>query len=161
MKVNFKEEQKFGQWWLWLILGALLLLPVYGLYKQVILEESFGTKPTSNLALLFMFVVILLLFGLIWWMRLRTEIDQKGIRVTFSPLDRQNILWIDVQSAKVIDYGFVGGWGIRLWTKYGTVYNTQGKIGLAIILKNGKKFLIGTQKELELKNVIQQIDLLQ
>jgi len=161
MKVNFKEEQMFGQWWLWLILGALLLLPVYGLYKQVILEESFGTKPTSNLALLFMFVVILLLFGLIWWMRLRTEIDQKGIRVTFSPLDRQNILWIDVQSAKVIDYGFVGGWGIRLWTKYGTVYNTQGKIGLAIILKNGKKFLIGTQKELELKNVIQQIDLLQ
>jgi len=105
MKVNFKEEQMFGQWWLWLILGALLLLPVYGLYKQVILEESFGTKPTSNLALLFMFVVILLLFGLIWWMRLRTEIDQKGIRVTFSPLDRQNILWIDVQSAKVIDYG--------------------------------------------------------
>jgi len=161
MKVNFKEEQMFGQWWLWLILGALLLLPVYGLYKQVILEESFGTKPTSNLALLFMFVVILLLFGLIWWMRLRTEIDQKGIRVTFSPLDRQNILWIDVQSAKVIDYGFVGGWGIRLWTKYGTVYNTQGKIGLAIILKNGKKFLVGTQKELELKNVIQQIDLLQ
>ena len=54
--------------------------------------------------------------------------------------------------AKVdLDYGFIGGYGIRLWTKYGTVYNTSGKIGLAITLNNGDKFLIGTQKSDELK----------
>ena len=44
----------------------------------------------------------------------------------------------------------MGGWGIRLWTKYGTVFNIKGKKGLAIELYSGKKFLIGTQKEIEL-----------
>lgn len=53
-----------------------------------------------------------------------------------------------------MNYGFVGGWGVRLWTAFGTVYNVRGKMGLAIKLKDGTKFLIGTQKEMELKSVI-------
>lgn len=52
---------------------------------------------------------------------------------------------------KVINYGFVGGWGIRLWTKYGTVYNVSGNKGLFIKLKNGKTMVIGTQKSQELE----------
>ncbi len=39
--------------------------------------------------------------------------------------------------------------GIRVWTKYGTVYNAQGKIGLSIKLKSGKQFVIGTQKKVK------------
>jgi hypothetical protein len=58
---------------------------------------------------------------------------------------------------KVLNYGFVGGWGVRLWTKYGTVYNVKGNIGLAIELKNGTKFLIGTQKEIELRSFLEKI----
>lgn len=55
-----------------------------------------------------------------------------------------------------VNYGFVGGWGIRPWTRYGTVYNTRGQEGLAIELKNGKKFLIGTQNQAELLNYLQE-----
>ena len=33
----------------------------------------------------------------------------------------------------------------------------KGKIGLAIELNNGKKFLIGTQKETELNKVVNEI----
>ena len=51
----------------------------------------------------------------------------------------------------MFDYGFVGGWGVRMWTKYGTVYNTKGSKGLLVELNNGKTFVIGTQKEDELK----------
>lgn len=61
----------------------------------------------------------------------------------------------DIKSAKVVNYGFVGGWGIRLWTAYGTVYNIKGNKGLAIELFNGEKFLIGTQKENELKIIVE------
>lgn len=68
---------------------------------------------------------------------------------------RKSVEWEDVKQAKVVDYGFVGGWGIRFGTEYGTVYNIKGKKGLAIELNNGKKFLIGTQKEEELNEVLQ------
>ena len=54
-----------------------------------------------------------------------------------------------------VHYGFVGGWGIRFFTAYGTVYNMRGTKGLAINLEKGKKFLIGTQKPDLLNQFIQ------
>ena len=59
--------------------------------------------------------------------------------------------------AEIVNYGFVGGWGIRLWTKYGTVYNMRGNKGLAIALTDGNKFLIGTQKPEELTAILEKI----
>src|SRR5690554_7570605 len=47
--------------------------------------------------------------------------------------------------------GFVGGWGIRFTMKYGTVYNIKGNKGLFVKLKNGKTFIVGTQKPEELE----------
>lgn len=88
------------------------------------------------------------------FIRLKTVIDNEKIQISFFPFTRKNVKWDDIESVKIVDYGFVGGWGIRLGTKYGTVYNIKGSKGLAIELKNGKKFLIGTQKEKELNNII-------
>lgn len=157
MKLEFEEEQYFRQWWLWLLLAGVAIMPIFGLYKQIVMGTPFGDHPMSDKGLMIVLLVIFGVLGLFWWLRLTTEIDQKEIRVQFSPFANRTIQWADVQSAEVLDYGFVGGWGIRLWTKYGTVYNTQGRIGLAIVMKNGKKFLVGTQKEQELKAVIERI----
>jgi hypothetical protein len=87
-------------------------------------------------------------------MKLKTEIDRHGIRWEFIPFIKKRVSWSEVKSAKTVNYGFVGGWGIRLGTRYGTVYNTRGNKGLAVELKNGKKFCIGTQKEPELNKVL-------
>lgn len=81
-------------------------------------------------------------------------IDSSGIDMRFSPLSSKKVKWSEIDSAEVVDYGFVGGWGVRLGSKYGTVYNVNGSKGLALKLKNGKKFVIGTQKEDELKSVV-------
>ncbi|WP_282032750.1 hypothetical protein [Aequorivita sinensis] len=75
----------------------------------------------------------------------------------FFPFVKKKVNWKDVKSAEVVNYGFVGGWGIRLGTKYGTVYNIKGNRGLAIELLNGKKFLTGTQKETELREILAKI----
>ena len=75
----------------------------------------------------------------------------------FFPFTRIRVEWNEIKNAKVVNYGFVGGWGIRLWTQYGTVYNMKGNKGLAIELKTGKKFLIGTQKEVELDNFLEEM----
>ncbi|NGX84319.1 DUF1705 domain-containing protein [Aequorivita sp. KMM 9714] len=153
----FKEEQKFTQWWLWLILIGIGVLPIIGIYKQLIIEEKFGDSPMSDLELIIFSIFIFGLIALFWFMRLKTNIDQNEIRMRFFPLVKKQVKWKDVKSVEVVNYGFVGGWGIRLGTKYGTVYNTKGNRGLAIELLNGKKLLIGTQKETELKEILEKI----
>ena len=155
MKVVFKEVQKFTQWWLWLILISIGLMPVYGIYKQLIIGENFGSKPMSDLGLIIFCVLIFAFIAMFWIMRLNTEIDENEIRISFFPFTKRQVSWKEIKIAEIVNYGFVGGWGIRLGTKYGTVYNTKGNKGLAIELTNGEKFLIGTQKETELNATVE------
>ena len=159
MKIDFKEEQKFTQWWLWLILIGLGILLIFGMYKQLILEEKFGDNPMSDAGLIIFCVFIFGIIALFLFMRLKTEIDQNEIRMNFFPFVKKRINWKEIKKAKIVNYGFVGGWGIRLGTKYGTVYNMKGNKGLAIELLNGKKFVIGTQKETELNNIVEKASL--
>ncbi|MFT5752382.1 MAG: hypothetical protein ACI828_000656 [Flavobacteriales bacterium] len=158
MKTEFKEEQKFTQWWLWLILIGIGTLPLYGIYSQFILGEKMGTNPMSDVGLLLFSVFVFCFLLLFYLMRLKTEIDQDEIRMNFFPFVKKRIPWNQIKKADVVNYGFVGGWGIRLWTSYGTVYNTKGDRGLAIELLDGKKLLIGTQKEAALKAVLEKIE---
>ena len=154
MKVEFKEVQKFTQWWLWLILIGIGLMPIYGIYKQLILGENFGSKPMSDFGLIIFCVLIFGFIAMFWIMRLITEIDENEIRMSFFPFTKKQVSWKEIKNIEIVNYGFVGGWGIRIGTKYGTVYNTKGNKGLAIELTNGKKFLIGTQKETELNRIV-------
>ena len=155
MKIEFKESQKFTQWWLWLILTSILLFFVYGLYKQLYLGQAFGDNPMSDTGLIFSSVAVTVLFLMFFFIKLKTTVNSEGIQMSFLPFKRKKVVWSEVENIRVLNYGFVGGWGVRLWTKYGTVYNIKGKKGLFIELKNGKKFLIGTQKEEELAKVVE------
>ena len=157
MDIHFKEEQRFTQWWLWLILIPIGILPVVGIIKQLILGEDFGDKPMSDFGLIFFSFFAFSLLGLFLIMRLKTEIDQNEIRMSFIPFVKKRIKWTEIKKAEVLNYGFVGGWGIRFSSKFGTVYNIKGNKGLAIELRSGKRFVIGTQKETEMQNVIDQI----
>ena len=154
MKILFKEEQRFNQWWLKVILIGLGIIPTYGIYKQLILKEAFGDHPMSDIRLIVFSLSIYSLIVFLLIIKLKTEITSSEITIRFYPLLKKKVYWHEIESAKVVNYGFVGGWGIRLWTAYGTVYNIKGKMGLAIKMKDGKKILIGTQKEIELKSVI-------
>lgn len=157
MNIVFKETQKFSQWWLWLILIGIGILPILGIYKQLIIGEKFGDKPMSDLGLIIFVVFVFSLIAMFWFVQLKTEIDQNEIRMHFFPLVKKRVNWKEIKNAEIVNYGFVGGWGIRLWTKYGTVYNMKGNKGLAIALTDGKKFLIGTQKPEELTAILEKI----
>jgi hypothetical protein len=154
MKIDFKEEQKFTQWWLWIILLAIGVFPIFGVYQQLILGEKFGDKPMSDLGLVVFCLVILMIIALFGFIRLKTAIDQDEIRISFFPFVKKRIQWKEIKTVEIVQYGFVG-WGIRLFTKYGIVYNVKGNKGLAIELVNGEKFLIGTQMEIEMMAVVE------
>lgn len=153
MKTEFVELQRFNQWWLWAFIFALNLLPLYGIYKQLIVGKPWGSSPMSDYGL-FIFQAFTLGFALFfYYLELRTEIDSRGIRVRLRPIATQTFKWEQIEAVQLVRYGFVG-YGLRLMTKFGTVYNTRGHFGLAIITKDGGRFMIGTQKPDAVKEMV-------
>ena len=157
MKLLFQEQQKFNQWWLWLLLATVALVPFYAFFQMFTTSDDISEKLLNNKSILIPFAVFMVVIGFFLITKLKTEIDQEELRLKFFPFTKKTVKWSEVKSAKVIQYGFVGEWGIRLYTQYGTVYNTRGNKGLAIELKNGNKFLIGTQKQIELTKIIEKL----
>lgn len=124
--MEFYEEQKFNQKWLWtlLICTALLVIGLfgYGFIKQVLLGKQFGDKPMSNNGLTTAFILTFLLFsGMIWLFsasRLITRIDKFGIAFRFIPfqLKFKTISWNEIERFEVRKYkplSEFGGWGIK------------------------------------------------
>lgn len=153
-KLIFQEKQKFRQWWLWCILIGITLIPIFGAYKQLMLDEPFGDNPMLNFMLTNSLFFIFALPVLFWLLELRTQIDGKGVHIQYFPFFKRSYAWSEIKAAKQINYGFVGGWGIRMGTKYGTVYNVRGNKGLFITLKSGKKFVVGTQRPKEMAEML-------
>ena len=155
--MQFKEVKKLDQWIMWFVRGLSILMILFflwGYYQQVILGKPFGSNPGPD----WMFPAILIFQAGFWYlfenMQLKTEIDGSGVRMSFYPFAKKDIPLSSIQKAEIIDYGFVGGWGIRMGSKYGTVYNAQGKMGLWLRLKDGSKFVIGTQQKKEMQKVL-------
>ncbi len=157
MKV-FKEEQYFRQLWLIILLSVTILM-VVGIILNEFLKENTTMSITE-----FISVTVLVIFftTLIFFFKLKTRIDEKGIYYQFFPfhLSLKLISWSEISKATVRNYDPIseyGGWGLkgRFRGKSGKARNIRGDIGIQLELKNGKKLLIGTQKEDEVKRVLQ------
>ena len=146
MKSVFKEIQKFDSLWFFVIL-AMVSVVNYFIYVQgreaelTSIVVSYGAVVIAGLIFVFF--------------RLQTEIDSFNVKFRFFPfhIHWQEIPWSDITHAEVRTYRPImeyGGWGLR-FGKNGKAYTTKGKTGLQLTLKNGKKILIGTQKQEELK----------
>ncbi|MHB0756157.1 hypothetical protein [Polaribacter sp. M15] len=158
MKV-FKEEQRFTQLWLIVLMAVSLIVPIAILFQEY-------NKPESSLSLnklILTITVILLTALLIFTFKLTTRIDEKGIYYQFFPfhIRLKLIAWQDISKAYVRNYdpiGEYGGWGFKggaLWnSKKGKAINVSGDVGIQLELKTGKKLLIGTQKENDAKSVL-------
>lgn len=155
--ILFKESQKFTQWWLWLLLIGLLALPIYGMVQQLILKQPWGSKPMSDWGLILFALGTLSFVYFFYYIQLKTWIHPDRITVSFPPFFRKKHFAVsDIATARVITYGFVG-YGLRLSPKYGTVYNIKGDKGLALVMKNGKKFMIGTQHPRQVEDVLKHL----
>jgi hypothetical protein len=152
--IVFQEEQRFTQWWLWLLLGGILLIPTYGIVQQIVFKEPFGDNPMSDLGLVIIFFVNLAICVLILMLKLQTTITKDEIIIHYPPLAKKRFLWSEVEQAQIVKYSPLIGYGLRIWTPHGTVYNVKGTKGFSLILKNGKKYMVGTQRHRELDDLI-------
>ncbi len=148
---KFSESQRFNQPWLWVILIVIYVSPLIP-NLSTILDEGFGAA--FSIGILNHVITIGLVIILFLWMRLKTDFTAQGIHVHYLPFFKKEFAWQDIEQVEIVHYSFgdVLGWGIRVSSRLGTVYNVRGYEGIAVTLKNGKKYLIGTQQAETLKN---------
>ena len=146
MGKSFIEIQKIRQIWVIILMLLVNALAIYYFAFESIL--------------IFVFVDLLLVF-----FQLKTKINEKGISYQLFPfhLKEKIFIWDERAEANIRKYSPIleyGGWGYRYSFKYGKAYNISGNMGLQLVLKNGKKILIGTNKPEELAAFLETINIL-
>jgi len=165
--VQFREIQRFRQWWLWVLLflmaAALVGVFGYGMVVQLALGHPWGNEPMSDVglaasgSLAIAFAVGLMLA--FYKMKLVTVVLSDSVRVSLTPLFRHTIPFQRIRRCEartyrpLLDYG---GWGIRWRLGWGVAYNVAGNRGVFLELDKGKRVLIGSQRADELAQAIQE-----
>ena len=170
-RTYFKEEQRFTQWWLWLLLTASFAVSAgplwYGYHSQISTGVPWGDNPTSDNGLLIIAILVTLLMGgillLFTFSRLYLEIREDGIYFRFPPFVRK---WRKIHRDEIEKYtvgkynpiGEYGGYGVRRsYGRHGKAYNVSGNLGLRLTLRNGKVVLFGTQRKQALEYAMQKL----
>ena len=150
-KIIFKEVQRVKP----LLIIAILFALLFGiiLFVQVILGKPVGNHPASNTLLVIFFTVGIL--GTIFSSRpkLVLIISENEIQVSYGIFaGDKSFALSDIKNLKVRKYDALKeflGWGVR-YNNNEKCFTVSGDDALELELKNGEKFLIGTQKTEEI-----------
>jgi hypothetical protein len=168
MKVLFKEKERISLVSLAVLLPIFILLAI-NLYRLSNNQLPFVDNLVNNPGLSCLLVLVGLLVLVSILVKLETSITSSGITVSFFPvlLKPRTILWTDVESVFVREYNPLqefGGWGlfrVNLPVQRGLgnnrAINLKGNKGLQLVMKDGNRLLIGTQKVEELERVLKEI----
>jgi hypothetical protein len=137
---DFKEEQRFTQWGLWLFFTLVIGDLAYTYFNG-------GNGKTDGIIGA---VITCLVFLSFLFFKLKTRINQQGIYVQFVPFHRQERFypWERIQEISIRSYHPIreyGGWGLR-GLGSNRALNVKGKVGIQLVLTNGDRLLIGTQE---------------
>jgi len=137
----FREVQRFRQPWIWALLGSVALLMIV-------------LRPISWRGV----GIVGAVAGLVYSLRLKTEVRADGIYFKMWPLHRsfRRIPWSEIQRYEAKQYRPIrefGGWGIR-WAPGKIAYNVRGNRGVWIERTNERSVLLGSQHPDEFANAI-------
>jgi len=147
MRYLFEENQRFTQWWLWVI---LLSFPIM----------SVGPFDDNKINLYYVLIGagIPLFF---YTFQLRIKVSAEGLHYQFFPFHfkAHTIKIEDIEKFKAMEYSPLkeyGGWGIKFGFG-GKAYNVSGNKGVRIHLKDGTNIMFGSQKHNELAKALKQV----
>lgn len=154
----FIEEQPFDRKIFIAVPIILFLICFYGIFQQQILKIPFGNNPVSSTTLVLLSFIPIGLMFLMQKTEMITKIYTDGISVRIKPffLKEKYLSFDEIERMYAGNYKPIrdyGGWGIR-WGKNGKAYNMGGNMGFHIIMKTGKKILIGSKRPLEMERII-------
>ena len=156
--VLFREEQRFRQSWIWLLILFVAGLQWWGFIQQIIFGQPWGDNPAPD----WMMILFWLLFGIgmpafFVYLRLIVTVTDAAVIIHFRPLTRRSIPLTDIASVEAETYSPLrsyGGWGIRGLNK-NRAYSISGNQGVALILNNGDRILIGSLRAEEMALAIE------
>lgn len=153
----FHEVQKLRQWHIRIVLAlppaALLFLTI----RQVVFHQPWGAHPISNGGLIFLTILLVAVYLRLITVRLVTDVGSGEMAIGLRGLwRRRRIPLSQIRSAKPVEYNPLdyGGYGIRSGP-VGLAYIADGNRGVQVELSDGRKLLIGSQREEELARAIQ------
>jgi hypothetical protein len=156
-QVLFTERQKLNQWWVWLIMMGINVVFICIILMQYLNTQQINIGMVAGLGV--NSIMTVLIFFLL---KLDTEITDEGINVRYFPfhLSFIKIEWGKITKAFVREYRPLkeyGGWGLKYgFSGQGKAYSVSGNKGLQLILADGSRLLIGTNKPEELKEILKQ-----
>ena len=164
MKPAFHEKQRFTQRWFWIVLIVVMLILAtifaYGVIEQLVYGKPWGDRPVSDTVLIVISSAVLLfsvsMIYIFYSLRLISEVRKEGLYIRFYPFRAKQICWHDIVSCEARTYkplSEYGGWGIK-YGRSGWAYNIIGDRGVQLVLGDGKRILIGSQRADELEKAI-------
>ncbi len=144
MGKSFIEIQKIRHIWIIVLMLFVNALAIF----------HFTFDSTAIVAFAPILIIVLVDLLLIF-IQLKTNINETGISYQLFPfqLKEKIYTWDEIADVNIRKYSPIweyGGWGYRYSFNNGKAYNISGNMGLQLVLKNGKKILIGTKKPEEL-----------
>ena len=147
MKELFEENQRFTQWWLWVILISFPIMSV-------------GPFDDNEINLYYVLIGagIPLLF---YTFQLRIKVNSEGLHYQFFPfhIKSHTIKIEDIEKYKAVEYSPLkeyGGWGIKYGFK-GKAYNVSGNKGVKIFLNNDTNIMFGSQRHNEFEKALKKV----
>jgi hypothetical protein len=155
----YHEEQRFRQWWVWLLVAAVAALAWWTLVQQIILGRPLGENPLPAWGAWLVWALVGLgLPALFWSIRLAIEVTAGQVIIRYRPLARRVIPLADIQEATVRTYNALveyGGWGLKGWSRRNIAYNVSGCRGVQLVLRDGRRVMLGSQRPEELARAIE------
>lgn len=153
MEKSFIEIQKIRQIWVIVLMLFVNALAIY--------HFTFDSTAIVDIAPI---LIVVLVDLLLIFIQLKTKINEKGIYYQLFPFHLKEIIftWDEIAETNIRKYSPIweyGGWGYRYSFKNGKAFNISGNMGLQLVLKNGKKILIGTNKPEELSVFLETINI--
>jgi len=152
--VYFKEEQRFNQPWMW-----VLIISVDILILGIVLNSK---EQEMLMAVVLGILPVFLINWLILSVRLQVEIKDQTIYYRLTPfqVNWRKIRKHEIDHYEVIKYNPIkdyGGWGYRINFNREKALNIRGNRGLKIKYSNGKSLLLGTQQPEKMAATMQEM----
>jgi hypothetical protein len=155
----YQEVQRFRQPWLWLLIAGIFGVTVWSFVQQIIMNRPFGQNTAPDTVIMIIAFAFGLAFPLLFLVaNLTVEVRGDGLYYRFFPfhwsfhrIPVESLAEYEVQTYRPLrDYG---GWGIR-YGRGSKAYNVSGDRGVMLVLSDGQRLLIGSQKPDDLANAI-------
>jgi hypothetical protein len=101
-------------------------------------------------------LAVLPIFAICGWLfySLSIEVTDKELHWRFGPgLIRRNVPLSEIAAAQPVRTNVIEGWGIHC-SRFGWLYNVSGFDAVAITLRNGKQFALGTDEPQKLADAL-------